>query len=74
MSRLWVNGKEVAVPGGRGGQTLLTFLRGELHVHAHGWGSDSSARLPRPTPAGQPPLCAVRPERSLTPRARVRSR
>ena len=32
MSRLWINGKEVAVPAGRAGQTLLTFLRGELPV------------------------------------------
>ena len=62
MSRLWINGKEVAVPAGRAGQTLLTFLRGELHAELR------PARLGK-----QAPLCAPG-RRSLTPRACVRSR
>ena len=70
MSRLWINGKEVAVPAGRAGQTLLTFLRGELHVELR-LPARLGNKLPRPAPAGQPPLCAPGgPSR----RARVRSR
>ena len=66
MSRLWINGKEVAVPAGRAGQTLLTFLRGKLHAEL---------RLPARLGKQAASACSGRPaasvcaRRSLTPRA-----